>query len=157
MITAGVSLEGHLGEIITLGAELAPSIGLSLTKRRNWILPKNMSLVMRKLAFCICENKDEDQLHGQHLCFRCIVQSLYFLNTKFQATSHLVWLYSLVCVGPGPKPRRPVFSQRGSYIKVSLVNCGLPTASGTGTLACNINDALKTAKCHLYLRQDFQM
>ena len=27
-----------------------------------------------------------------------IVQSLYFLNPKFQASSHLLWLYSLVCV-----------------------------------------------------------
>ena len=26
-----------------------------------------------------------------------------------------MWLHSLVCVGPGRKPRRPVFSQRGSY------------------------------------------
>ena len=35
-----------------------------------------MSLVMRKPAFCICENKDADQLCGNHeadqrLCFRC--------------------------------------------------------------------------------------
>ena len=45
-----------------------------------------------------------------------MVQPLYFLNTKCQASSHLVWLYSLVCVGPGRKPRRPVFSQRGSYM-----------------------------------------
>ena len=44
-----------------------------------------------------------------------IVQSLYFLNPKFQASSHLLWLYSPVCVGPGRKPRRQVFSQRGSY------------------------------------------
>ena len=34
-----------------------------------------MSLVMRKLDFCICENKDADQLRGnreadQRLCFR---------------------------------------------------------------------------------------
>ena len=43
-----------------------------------------------------------------------IVQSLYYLNPKFQASSHLLWLYSPVCVGPGRKPRRPVFSQRGS-------------------------------------------
>ena len=43
-----------------------------------------------------------------------IEQSLYFLYTKFQTSSHLVWLYSPVCVGPGRKPRRPVFSQRGS-------------------------------------------
>ena len=35
----------------------------------------DMSLVMRKPAFCICENKDADQLRGnreadQRLCFR---------------------------------------------------------------------------------------
>ena len=42
-----------------------------------------------------------------------IVQSLYFLDTKFQASSHLLWLHSLFCVEPGRKPRRPVFLQRG--------------------------------------------
>ena len=36
-----------------------------------------MSLVVRKPAFCICENKDADKLRGdheadQHLCFRYI-------------------------------------------------------------------------------------
>ena len=35
----------------------------------------NMNLVMRKPAFCLCENKDADQLRGnreadQRLCFR---------------------------------------------------------------------------------------
>ena len=35
----------------------------------------DMSLVVRKPAFCICENKDADQLRSncaadQHLCFR---------------------------------------------------------------------------------------
>ena len=75
---------------------------------------------MRKPAFCICENKDADQLHGirkadQRLCFAFWkVQYHYFLNSKFQASSHLLWLYNPVCVGPGRKPRRPVFSQRGS-------------------------------------------
>ena len=55
----------------------------------------------------------------QRLCFRYIdSRSLYFLNTKFEASSHLVWLKSLVCVGPGQKPRRPVFSERGSYVGV---------------------------------------
>ena len=44
------------------------------------------------------------------------VQSLYFLDRKFEAFSHLVWLYSPVCVRRGRKPRRPVFSQWGSYI-----------------------------------------
>ena len=43
-----------------------------------------------------------------------IVQSLYYLYPKFQASSYLLWLYSLVCVRPGRKPRRLVFSERGS-------------------------------------------
>ena len=55
-----------------------------------------------------------------------IVQSLYFLNTIFQASSHLVWLYSLVCIGPGRKPRRPVFSKRGSNKIVYSTQIELP-------------------------------
>ena len=46
-----------------------------------------------------------------------IVQSLYFLNPKFQASNHLMWLYSPACIGSGRKPRRPVFSERGSNDK----------------------------------------
>ena len=75
---------------------------------------------MRKTAFCICGNKDADQLRGnreadQLLCFATRIEQSFFLNPKFQASSHLLWLYSPVCVGPGQKPQRPVFSQRGSY------------------------------------------
>ena len=44
-----------------------------------------------------------------------IVQFLYFLNTKFEASTHIMCLHSPVCVRPGRKPRRPVFSQRGSF------------------------------------------
>ena len=68
----------------------------------------------------ICENKDADQLSGnreadQRLCFRFTESTApLFLNSKFQVSSHLQWLYSPVYVGPGRKPRRPVFSQRGS-------------------------------------------
>ena len=83
------------------------------------------SLVVRKPAFCICENKDAYQLHSncaadQRLCFHCTYSTStiprYYLNPKFQASSHLLWLYRPVCVGPSRKPRRPVFSQRGSCI-----------------------------------------
>ena len=76
---------------------------------------------MRKLAFCICENKDADQLRGnreadQRFCFRYIDCTIPQLSkSKFQASSHLLWLHSPVCVGPGRKPRRPVFSQGGSF------------------------------------------
>ena len=43
-----------------------------------------MRRVMRKPAFCICENKDADQLHGnreadQRLCFRYIEIASPFL------------------------------------------------------------------------------
>ena len=54
-----------------------------------------------------------------------IVRSLYFLNLKFQASSHLLWLYSPVCVGPGRKPRRPVFSERGSFYLL-FSSCSTP-------------------------------
>ena len=64
-----------------------------------------------------------------------IVQSLFYLNPKSQDSSHLLWLYSPVCVRPGRKPRRPVFSQRGSYV------CGIvsdkPSKIAAKTLARN--------------------
>ena len=47
-----------------------------------------MSRVMRKPVFCICENKDADQLRSAFVFTTRIVQSLYFLNPKFQASSH---------------------------------------------------------------------
>ena len=83
-----------------------------------------MSLVVRKPAFCICENKDADQLRGnreadQRLSFRYTDSTIPLLPKSeiFRASSHLLWLYKLVCVGPGRKPRRPtVFSERGSHI-----------------------------------------
>ena len=65
---------------------------------------------MRKSALCICENKDADQLRSnfaadQRFVFATsIVQSLSFLDPKFQACSHLRWLNSQVCVGPGRNP-----------------------------------------------------
>ena len=51
-----------------------------------------------------------------------IVQSLCFLNPTFQVYSHLLWLYSPICVWPGRKPRRPVFWCRGSYSKTGVYN-----------------------------------
>ena len=80
-----------------------------------------LSLVMRKPAFCICENKDADQLRGNAKLISAfvfatrLVQSFCFLNPKFQASSHLLWLHGRVSVGPGRKPRRPVFSERSSF------------------------------------------
>ena len=121
-----------------------------------------MSLVMRKPAFCICENKDADQLRGnreadQRLCFATrIVKYLYFLNPKFQASSHLLWLYSLVCVGPGRKPRRPVFSQRGSKYVSELENLSLdcPTKQGQTKPYCPNAEASYSLECLIKKKRD---
>ena len=43
-----------------------------------------------------------------------MVQFLYYLNPKFQASSHLLCLYISVCVGTGRKPELLVFSRTGS-------------------------------------------
>ena len=80
-----------------------------------------MSRVMRKPTFCICENKDADQLRDnreadQRLCFRYIDSTIPLLSSpKFHASSHLLYLYSLVCVGPGRKPER-LFSHDAAQI-----------------------------------------
>ena len=74
------------------------------------LIRNQMSLVMRKPVFAYAKTK-------MQISF-AVVQSLYFLNPKFQAASYLLWLYRLDCVGPGRKPRRPIFSQRGSNKKI---------------------------------------
>ena len=61
---------------------------------------------MRKPVFCICTNKGADQLRSnrtadQSLCLHYIDSTI---NPKFKASSHLLWLYSWVCVEPGRKP-----------------------------------------------------
>ena len=63
---------------------------------------------MRKPDFCICAKTKTQisctvsaQLISAFVFAIRIVQFLYYLNPKFQAFSHLLWLYSPVCVGPG--------------------------------------------------------
>ena len=64
----------------------------------------SVSLVMRKPFFCICENKDADQLHSNAQLISALVfatrieESLFFLDPKFQASIYLLWLHSPVCV-----------------------------------------------------------
>ena len=47
-----------------------------------------------------------------------LIQFLYFLYTRFPASSHRLRLHSPVCVGPGQEPQIPCFSQRGPYSSV---------------------------------------
>ena len=89
-----------------------------------------LSRVVRKPAFCICENKDADQLRGTAKLISAfvfatrIVQFLFYLKPKFPASSRLLWLYSPIYIGPGRKPRRQVFSQRDSILYGEIpLNC----------------------------------
>ena len=89
-------------------------------------LKANMSRVVRKRIFAYAKTKTQisfavtAKLISAFVFAIRLVQFLFKLNTKFQASSHLLSLCSLVCVGPGRKPRRPVFSERGSYNLDSL-------------------------------------
>ena len=58
---------------------------------------------MRKPLICICENKDADQFSSncevdQRLYFGYMDSTVPFLNSKFQASSHLLLLHRPVCV-----------------------------------------------------------
>ena len=69
-----------------------------------------MSLIMRKPAFCICENKDADQLRGnreavQHFCF-CYTDSTIPVLLKSKISS-------LKPSSVAVQPRRLVFSEPG--------------------------------------------
>ena len=116
----------HLRFVLgTLLMKLAP--GVATCRRHSCLIdfqPLDMNRVVRKPVFAYANTKTQisfavltAKLTSAFVFATRIVESLYFLNPKFQASSHLLWLYSLVCVGPGRKPRRPIFSQRGSYNK----------------------------------------
>ena len=64
-----------------------------------------------QISFAVTANAVTAKLISAFVFAIRIVQSFYFLNPKSHASSNLLWLYSLVCVGPGRKPLRPVFSQ----------------------------------------------
>ena len=102
---------------------------------------------MRKPDFCLGENKGADQLRGNREADHAfvfatrIVQFLFYLNPKFQASSSFLSLCRPVCVGPGRKPRRPVFSRRGSNVSCSITQHA--AASGNRTHAGSLDsDAL---------------
>ena len=81
----------------------------------------HLSRVVRKPDFAYAKTKTQirfavtAKLISAFVFATRIVQTLYFLNPKFQDSRYFLWLHSPVCVRPGRKPRRPVFSQRGSF------------------------------------------
>ena len=64
---------------------------IALILQWQWSVNNNMSRVVKKPAFCICENKDADQLRGnreadQRLCFR-YTESTTPLLPKYEISS----------------------------------------------------------------------
>ena len=58
---------------------------ISLAYRRSLLQLTQMSRLVRKQTFCICKNKDADQIRGnreadQRLCFRYIVRTITLLS-----------------------------------------------------------------------------
>ena len=77
-------------------------------------LKAHMSRIKRKPFFA--HPKPKMQISFA-VSYTQIVQFFFFINPKLQAPRHILQLFSPVCVGPGQKPLRPVFSQRGSYCR----------------------------------------
>ena len=101
-------------------------IDLSLSKKSKMLsLCLYMSRIMRKQMFCIGENKDADQLRGNHkadkrLCFRYLDSTIPLLP-KYKILS----VPSPVAVQPGlsqtwSEPTLLVFSCCGSYKDLCL-------------------------------------
>ena len=99
----GKSREGLDPRFPPLELHMARLLKLHVTEYLN---NPHMSLVMRKAAFCIYMQKQRRsfsctvtaQLISAFVFATPIVQSLFFLNPKLQATSHLLRLCSPVCV-----------------------------------------------------------
>ena len=107
---------------------------------------RKMSHHMGKPTICIGENKGADQLRGNREADHAfvfatrIVQFLFYLNPKFQASSSFLCLYSPVCVGPVRKPHcwfsheaaqmlsqiRPFYGGGDFYLSIynSMAQCG---------------------------------
>ena len=66
-------------------------------------------------TICMCYNKSTAD---HHLCFLYIETSVMPLHFESELLSYFLWLYSLVCVGPGWKPVL-VFSNK----KLIINNC----------------------------------
>ena len=111
----------------------------------------DLSHVMRKPAFCIYAKTKVQittQLISTFVFATKLVQSLFFLNRKFQVSSCLLWLYSQVCVRPGPKPRRQVFSQRDSYYSKACLFLKLSSLVGA-IPGCKTEKRFSHNKAHI--------
>ena len=109
-----------------------------------------MSRIRRKPTFCICENKDADQLReaDQRLCFRYTDTTIPPLS-KSEISS--LWPSS-VTVKPGlcrtrSETRMLVFSRRGSYV-CFILTC-LPQSTFHPFSSLNHSQAHAHLECEL--------
>ena len=95
-----------------------------------------MSRCMRKPDFCLCENKDADQLYGtadQRLYFLYKQSCLFYLNLN-QVSDYFVWLFSLVSVGPVRKSRVFFFSHVNAHvIKLPMIGNNISVYHGSNS------------------------
>ena len=119
-----------------------------------------MSHDIRKPTKCLGENKGADQLRGN----READQRLYFRYTsstiprllKYKASSHLLRLYILVCVGPGRNPDC-WFSHAQAHItfsdKISIIqflSLTIPSITKAARLENAFNPYLMNGFSHHY-------
>ena len=138
-----------------------------LCLRRTISTGQYLSRVMRKPFFAYAKTKRQirfavtvtAKLISAFVFATRIVQSLYFLNPKFQASSYLLWLYSPVCIGPVRKPERWFshdtahfvffflnYKEQGTYSYISICYMGEQIRFGRARLRLN---KLKTSsRCH---------
>ena len=82
----------------------------------------HLSRVMRKLDFRLCKKQAQNSCAINALLIWAfviatgIVNVLLYLYPKFQDSSFLLSLHRPLCVRPGWKLRRPVFSCHGSFL-----------------------------------------
>ena len=86
---------------------------LTFDDRQSYLNQNNadkISYIVKNLLFAYPKTKVHAavryktmQLISTFVFATLIVQLLYFINLKFQVSGHFLWLYSLVCVGPGQK------------------------------------------------------
>ena len=124
------------------GVELCTKLQHSVSlKCERKIVLKHVSHVVRKPTFCICENKEADQLCGnreadQRLCFRYMDSTIPLLS-KCEISS---LSRSSVAVQPGlcrtwSETRTLVFSRRGSCVvsTIKINNSADPKYSVNGS------------------------
>ena len=121
-------------ELVNIWRTRIPEIKGSDTIKYNFHRGDYMSLVMRKpVVFAYAKTKTQisfavtAKLISAFVFATRIVQSLYFLNPKFQVSRHILWLHSPVCVGPGKKPEDR-HSHNEAHISISeelkSIDCG---------------------------------